>query len=139
MIPTGFEPHTRRSPVTDAWQPLLARISGAAVELGVVIAERHCNGRGFVHGGVVAALTDNAMGLSIVQEARRRGGAQAASTSAVTVGLAVDYLANGKIGQWLQISPRLLKVGKSLGFVDAIVTADGEPIARANATFRLIA
>ena len=139
MIPTGFEPHTRRSPVTDAWQPLLARISRAAFELGVVIAEAHCNGRGFVHGGVVAALTDNAMGLSVVQEARRRGGAPAAAISAVTVGLAVDYLANGKVGQWLQVSPRLLKVGKSLGFVDAVVTADGEPIARANATFRLIA
>jgi acyl-coenzyme A thioesterase PaaI-like protein len=27
----------------------------------------HCNSRGFVHGGVIAALADNAMGLSFVR------------------------------------------------------------------------
>lgn len=138
MFPDGFEPHTRRSPVTDPWQPLFARTTADSVELGVVVREAHCNGRGFVHGGVVAALADNAMGLSVVQAVRRAGGEAAAQRSGVTVGLTLDYLANGKVGQWLQVTPRLLRVGGSLGFVDALVTADGAPIARASATFRLI-
>jgi acyl-coenzyme A thioesterase PaaI-like protein len=98
----------------------------------------HCNSRGFVHGGVIAALADNAMGLSFVRvfKATVEDPAHPA-TGAVTVGLGVDYVATAKLGQWLQIEPRVVKAGRSLGFVDALITADGEVVARANATFRL--
>ena len=42
------------------------------------------------------------------------------------------------IGQWLQIEPRVIKAGKSIGFVDALITSEGETIARASATFKAI-
>jgi uncharacterized protein (TIGR00369 family) len=95
------------------------------------VREAHCNSRGFVHGGVIAALADNAMGISCVlsnQEAR----------SALTVSLNVDYAATATIGQWLLIDPRVLRTGSTLGFVDALVSADGEIIARATAVFRML-
>jgi acyl-coenzyme A thioesterase PaaI-like protein len=50
--------------------------------------------------------------------------------------LAVDFLASAQIGQWVEIVPRVLKTGSSLGFVDCLVLADGQPIARGSATFR---
>jgi acyl-coenzyme A thioesterase PaaI-like protein len=56
----------------------------------------------------------------------------------VTVNLSVDYLASAKVGQWMQVSPRVLRASKTMGFVDAVISADGEPIARANATFRVV-
>ena len=61
-----------------------------------------------------------------------------AARSALTVSLSVDYVASAKIEQWLLIDPRVVRTGGTLGFVDALVTADGEIIARANATFRLL-
>jgi acyl-coenzyme A thioesterase PaaI-like protein len=43
------------------------------------------------------------------------------------------------VGQWLQVTPSVLKAGASLCFAQAIVTADGRPCARANATFKVAA
>ena len=94
--------------------------------------DAHCNSRGFVHGGVIAALADNAMGISCVLTNQ-------AATSAVTVSLSVDYVATAKIGQWLRIEPRIVKAGRTLGFVDALISADDKIIARAAATFRILA
>ena len=56
----------------------------------------------------------------------------------VTVSLSVDYVGAAKIGQWLQIEPRVLRTGRSMSFADALVTADGAVIARASASFRVL-
>jgi uncharacterized protein (TIGR00369 family) len=130
--PEGFAPHLKRSPVTDAWAPLFFRHVDTTMQLGLWVREAHCNSRGFLHGGVIAALADNAMGISCVAS-------QPAMKSAVTVSLNVDYVASAKIGQWLLIAPRVVRTGSTLGFADALITADGGIIARASATFRMLA
>jgi acyl-coenzyme A thioesterase PaaI-like protein len=56
----------------------------------------------------------------------------------VTVSLTVDYVGAAKIGQWMLIEPRVLRTGRSMGFADALVTADGTVVARASATFRVL-
>lgn len=130
--PEGFAPHFRKSPVTDPWEPLFSRkLDNGAVQIGLAIRAAHCNSRGLPHGGVIAALADNAMGLSCASSLRSASGL-------VTVSLAVDYLGNAKLGQWLQIEPRVLRAGGSMAFADALVTADGATIARASASFRVM-
>jgi uncharacterized protein (TIGR00369 family) len=136
-VPGGFRPHARRSPVTDPWQPIHAREAGDSLELGLVIHEGHCNARGFLHGGVIAALADNAMGLSL--GLALKGAHLAGDVSGiVTTGLSVDYLASGRIGQWLHVEPRVLKAGRRSGTVDALVRADSVLIARASASFAVL-
>jgi uncharacterized protein (TIGR00369 family) len=130
--PEGFAPHFRKSPVTEPWEPLFSRKLDGAVQIGLHLRAAHCNSRGLLHGGVIAALADNAMGLSCALSLPSVEGL-------VTVSLTVDYVGSAKIGQWLQIEPRVLKTGKSMGFADALVTADGAVIARASATFRILA
>ena len=130
-VPEGFAPHFKRSPVTDPWEPLFSRRREKILQLGLWLREAHCNSRGFLHGGVIAALADNAMGHSCV--ATHQG-----ARSALTVSLSVDYLASAKLQQWLLIDPRVVRTGGTLGFVDALITAGGEIVARANATFRLL-
>lgn len=98
-VPSGFEGHFRTTPVTNPWEPIYSRRADDSTELGLVIAEAHCNGRGFLHGGVIAALSDNAMGLSYVQLAQRNSDDTASAFGAVTVGLSVDYLSSARIGQ----------------------------------------
>src|SRR5262245_56187306 len=118
-VPEGFAPHFRKSKVTDPWEPLFSRLLPDAVQIGVWLRDVHCNALGFVHGGVIAALADNAMGLSLVrmmQGGRTEG--QERPTGAVTVSLAVDFVATAQVGQWLQIEPRIVKSGRTLGFVD---------------------
>jgi uncharacterized protein (TIGR00369 family) len=131
-IPEGFAPHFKSSPVTAPLEPLFSRRSERSVEIGMWLLKAHCNSRGFLHGGVIAALVDNAMGLSCVE-------CHPGVKGALTVSLTVDYVATAKLGQWFRIEPRVIKVGGTLGFADALVTADGETIARASATFRMFA
>jgi uncharacterized protein (TIGR00369 family) len=131
-VPEGFARHFRQSPLTDPWEPLYSRRTDEAVLLGLVASPAHTNSRGFVHGGLIAALADNAMGLSCVQHLE-------GVTGIVTVNLSIDYLGSAAIGQWLQVTPTVVKVGGSLCFAQAMVSADGQPCARANATFKVAA
>jgi acyl-coenzyme A thioesterase PaaI-like protein len=133
-IPAGFTPHFRKSPVTDAWEPIFSKTEGGVVVIALRVRQAHCNGRGFLHGGVVSALADNAMGLSVIESLRQQEVTR--SRGGLTVSLALDFLASAQIGQWIEIVPRVLKTGSSLGFVDCVVLADRQPIARGNATFR---
>lgn len=134
-VPAGFMPHFRSSPATTPWEPLFSRVEDEKVVLGTWIRTVHCNSKGFLHGGVLGALADNAMGLSAVQAANAKKLLRA--KAGLTLSLAVDFLSSGSIGQWLEVAPRVLKVGSSIAFVDCIVSADGDPIARASASFRV--
>jgi acyl-coenzyme A thioesterase PaaI-like protein len=128
--PAGFHPHGRKSPVTEPWEPLYAREAERAVVLGLRAGRPHTNSRGFVHGGLISALADNAMGLSCMRVLGQAGGL-------VTVNLAVDFLGSAQVGQWLEFDTVFVKPGSTLCFTQAFVTADGQPCAKANAVFRV--
>jgi uncharacterized protein (TIGR00369 family) len=128
--PAGFARHYRRSALTDPWEPLYSRTTDEAVVIGLVAGPAHVNSRGFVHGGLISALADNAMGLSCGVGLGGAGGL-------VTVSLAVDFLASAQIGQWLAFTTGFVKTGSTLCFAQCFVTADGMACARANATFRV--
>ena len=130
-IPAGFEPHFRSSPVTDAWAPLYAKKTDKAVIIGLRLAKPHTNGRGLIHGGLIAALSDNAMGYSCAQ-------ATGWTTSFVTISLAVDFIGTAKIGQWLAIESDVIKTGSTICFAQCLIKADDVTIARANGTFRVV-
>jgi uncharacterized protein (TIGR00369 family) len=130
-IPEGFEPHFRKSPLTEPWEPLYSRRTDKAVFIGLRLAEPHTNARGLIHGGLIAALADNAMGYSC---AHVMGGA----SSLVTIGLAVDFIGTAQIGQWLAVEPDVIRTGNTICFAQSFIRADDTVIARANATFRVV-
>jgi uncharacterized protein (TIGR00369 family) len=130
-IPEGFEPHFRKSPFTDPWEPLYSKRTDKAVIIGLRLAKPHTNARGLIHGGLIAALADNAMGYSC---ARVMG----ETSSLVTIGLAVDFVGSAQLGQWLTVEPQVIKTGSTICFAQCLVTADDAVIARANASFRVV-
>lgn len=130
-IPAGFERHFRRSPATDPWEPLWSRRAPGAFTIGLHVREAHCNARGLVHGGVLSALADNAMGLACSDEAGDAAGL-------LTVHLSVDYLASARAGQWLEVAARPERVGGTIAHGTAEIRADGEAVARASAVFRVV-
>ncbi|MGL4313919.1 MAG: PaaI family thioesterase [Sphingomonas sp.] len=135
-IPPGFTPHFRKSPLTDAWEPLYSRRDDAGFAIGLVLTEAHLNGRGLAHGGLIAALADNAMGLACVFAS---GEGEGGAAGAVTVNLSIDYIASAKPGDWLSIAARPLRVGGTLAFAEAQALVGDTLIARATGVFRMIA
>ena len=130
-IPEGFEPHFRKSPMTDPWEPLYSKRTDKAVIIGLRLAKPHTNGRGLIHGGLIAALADNAMGYSCAQ-------AMGWTTSLVTISLAVDFIGTAQVGQWCAGETEVIKTGSTICFAQCFVKADDAVIARANGTFRVV-
>jgi len=122
-IPEGFEPHFRKSPFTDPWEPLYSKRTDKAVIMGLRLAKPHTNARGLIHGGLIASLADNAMDWAV---------------SLVTIGLAVDFVGSAQLGQWLAIEPDVIKTGSTICFAQSLIKADDAVIARANGTFRVV-
>jgi uncharacterized protein (TIGR00369 family) len=131
LVPDGFERHTRRSGLTDPWQPIYARSSSRGVTLAIRASAAHANSRGFVHGGLITALADNAMGLSCGQAVGNTG-------SLVTVSLTIDFVGSAMVGEWLEIRSEVVKAGKSLCFASALALADDSVCARASGVFKLV-
>lgn len=128
-VPSGFARHFRHSPVTDAWEPLYSKLAEKKVVLGLRIREAHTNARGLAHGGLISALADNAMGLTCASQF-------STPHSLLTVNLSVDFLGTAKLGEWLEFDTVFAKIGATLCFAQAYITADGVACAKASATFR---
>ena len=130
-IPEGFEPHFRKSPFTDPWEPLYSKKTDKAVIMGLRLAKPHTNARGLIHGGLIASLADNAMGYSCAQ-------AMGWASSLVTISLAVDFVGSAAIGQWLAVESEVIRTGSTICFAQSLIKADDAVIARANGTFRVV-
>ena len=130
-IPEGFEPHFRKSPFTDPWEPLYSKKTDKAVIMGLRLATPHTNARGLIHGGLIASLADHAMGYSCAQ-------AMGWASSLVTISLAVDFVGSAAIGQWLAVESEVIRTGSTICFAQSLLKADDAVIARANGTFRVV-
>jgi uncharacterized protein (TIGR00369 family) len=130
-IPDGFERHFRQSPLTDPWEPLYSKKTEKAVIMGLRLARPHTNARGLIHGGLIAALADNAMGYSCAH-------AMGWASSLVTISLAIDFVGSAEIGQWLSIESEVIRTGSTICFAQSLIKADEAVIARASGTFRVV-
>jgi uncharacterized protein (TIGR00369 family) len=130
-IPEGFERHFRKSPLTEPWEPIYSKKTDRAVIIGLRLAKPHTNGRGLVHGGLIAALSDNAMGYSCAL-------VMGWTMSLVTISLAVDFVGSANVGQWLTVETDVIKTGTTICFAQSLIKADDVVIARANGTFRVV-
>ncbi len=127
----GFALHRRINQVTQAWEPLYSRVDEHGVSiLGIWVGQSHCNTQAILHGGVLAALADIAMGSAC-------GRNLPASEFARTIGLQVDYLGAVPLGSWLEIRPRVLKSGRLIVFANAQVFSNDRLVAMAGATFSI--
>jgi acyl-coenzyme A thioesterase PaaI-like protein len=124
--PPGFEPFTRPSPL-DLSAPGIDRLV-----LGLWLCEPHTNSRATAHGGLIAALADQAMGMSRGIKARAEGINVA---SLWTTSLTIDYLGSAKPDQWLEFAKTFARVGRTLWYAEMDISADGATAARGRASF----
>ena len=132
-IPEGFTPHSRKSPLTQPWEPLYSKRTETGVIIGLYADKQHCNSRGFVHGGLISALSDNAMGLSCASHYDREtlGGM-------VTISLHVDFTSSVKKGDWMECVTHSVNPGRNIATAQGQVMANGKPCAMIGATFKVL-
>ena len=91
--PPGFRELTETVGFAAANGPWFERIEGGRAIRGFRPGPQHANALGIVHGGMLAAFLDSAMGTAVFHALQRR---------AVTLKLTIDYLGPGRVGDWLQ-------------------------------------
>jgi uncharacterized protein (TIGR00369 family) len=122
--------------ILDQPQGPLPFIPRADTDGGVVweytVNSEHYNPYGVLHGGVVMALLDSAMGHAVAAEIHGQGRFNAAAQ------MSVNFLAPVRNGV-LRARARVVKVGRRLAVVEASAeAADGTPVAIATATHSLL-
>ncbi len=129
--PHNFVPHFKNSPMTDPWEPLFSQREENRVTIGLTADNQHCNSRGFVHGGLISTLADNAMGLSCASYHEELKGL-------LTLSLHVDFVGVAKKGDWLTFETNYVKPGRSVDMAQGQVLANGKVCALVGATFKVM-
>jgi acyl-coenzyme A thioesterase 13 len=131
IVPPDFSPLFRSSPFLDSLGPLFNKGTGAELVIGFQVQEKHANARGLLHGGVVATLADVALGYALATST-------SPPTSMVTASLNVDFVGSAQVGDWIETSVDIQKLGKRLAFATAFIVNKEERIARASGVFLVV-
>ena len=97
--PPGFRELTEASGFAAANGPWFERIEKDRVIRAFKAGPQHANALGIVHGGMLAAFLDSAMGTAVFHTLQRR---------CVTLRLSLDYLGPGRLGDWLQAEAEVM-------------------------------
>ena len=149
MVPDGFERLETGSPFTNWAGPFYFKLEDAQlddtnVRLGFEVAPHHCNSGGRLHGAMVCAAADLALGRNIGMELAKAGHYDNEKIAArlgapiATISLNTDFVGYAQEGDWVEVHVDVQKVGKSLGFANAYLVCAGERIARASAVFKVL-
>jgi acyl-coenzyme A thioesterase PaaI-like protein len=123
-VPEGFSPIFRSSPFLEAIGPLFSKGRGAELVIGLRVAEKHCNARGTVHGGLLATLCDIALGYTMAFSSEP-------PLSLTTSGLSLTYFGAAKLGDWIESRVSIDRLGSRLAFASCDLAVSGRRLVHA--------
>jgi uncharacterized protein (TIGR00369 family) len=103
---------------------------GAVKRFAFVAADKHMNGAGTVHGGMLMSFLDTAMSRT----SRIVSGAKSCST----VSLNCDFVGPGKFGDTIEARVRVTRRTRTMVFVSAELAAAGRTLAVATGLWKLL-
>ena len=117
----GWMMYWGNDPFEDIIGPFYWRAeAGGGIRCAFRAEHKHLNGAGFMHGGCLMTFADYAL-FEIAREALgdQRG---------VTATFSSEFVGAVSEGQFVACTGEVVKAGRSLIFVRALVTADDEPV-----------
>lgn len=130
-IPEGFRPAKSGGPFVAHNVTLYARWTGERLLLGFRVLPQHTNPLNVCHGGMLATFADMLMPMAAIYQM------QGERHFLPTITLSVDYLGPSPLGAWVQGQADVLRTTRNLVFAQGLVSADGEPVLRANGIFKI--
>jgi uncharacterized protein (TIGR00369 family) len=110
--------------------PLWSRREEHGWVYGMTAEANHLNPAGFVHGGMLMSLADQALSI-VVWEAMERA-------RCVTVQLDSHFLAAVRAGDFIQARAQVTRKSRSLVFIQGTLTVEGEPVATASGMWKVV-
>jgi acyl-coenzyme A thioesterase PaaI-like protein len=103
---------------------------GAARRFALVVLEKHMNGSGSVHGGLLMTFADIAMSRT----SRLATGAKSCST----VSLSCDFAGAGKLGDLIEIRVRVTRHTRTLIFLSSEMSAQDRVLMVAQGLWKIL-
>lgn len=126
----GFEPTPSRGKFTLHNGPSYRASAKGDIRTGLLVLDRHCNGMGFLHGGMLSAFSDSALAWGVWA---------ATGKMSVTIKLTLEFMEIVREGEWIEAHPEVTGVEGDFVYVRArIVKEDGGLAGRADAVFRTV-
>jgi uncharacterized protein (TIGR00369 family) len=127
--PSGFEPSTR-GPYTTHNGPFFHKINAdGSFEHAFYAVQRHCNGMGIVHGGMLSTFLDGLLARAVYM---------AAETSSVTMHLSIDFLSMARAGEWVFGDARVTRRTKDVAFAEGRIRVGDKDVLRGSGVFKLM-
>lgn len=121
-----------RSPYFELLSMKIIDVGPGFSALEIDLSQKHLQPFGFVHGGVFASIVDAAAFWAVFYQIENQ------NTGATTVDVKLNYLAPAVSGK-LIAKGRQIKLGKTLGYAEAEVTAEnGKILAHGTSTLILL-
>ena len=126
----GFAASPSRGKFTIHNGPSYRATAEGDIRTGLWVLDRHCNGMGFMHGGMVCAFADSALAWAVWS---------ATGKMSVTIKLTLEFMEIAREGEWIEAHPSVLFIDGEFVHVTAIILKeDGAMAARADAVFRTV-
>ncbi|MFC3675972.1 PaaI family thioesterase [Ferrovibrio xuzhouensis] len=111
--------------------PLWGRIDDDGLPvMGFRVEARHCNPMQTCHGGMLMTFADMLLGFTVSV-------AVGGKKFLPTVSLSGDYVGPAPLGSWVEGKGRLIRATRSLGFAEALITADGAAAVRTSGIMKI--
>ena len=118
----------RTSPLLELLGPFYSRGAGADLVLGLRVAEKHTNARGFAHGRVLLTLADVALGYAAE-------GSVDPPARLITASISADFAGSARPGDWVETRVDVQRVGVRMAFANAYLHVRERRVVRASAVF----
>jgi acyl-coenzyme A thioesterase PaaI-like protein len=109
--------------------PLWSRRDSAGSSFGFLAEPKHANLLGVVQGGMLMSLGDRALGL---------GAWEAAELPGVTIQYGMHFVSSAHIGEFVEVTPILVRRTRSLVFLNGTLEAGGRVVATATGIWRVL-
>ena len=91
--------------------------------------QRHANGMGLVHGGMLSAFLDGVLAGAVWRGTDK---------TAVTIHLSIDFLHMARVGEWVMGEARMTRATKDVAFAEGRAFVGGRDVVRASGIFKLM-
>ncbi|MEX5612043.1 PaaI family thioesterase, partial [Pseudomonas protegens] len=98
------------------------------LRVGLRADARHANGRGTVHGGIIATLADIGMGYAMAFSSDP-------PLPLITASMTLDYLGAVQVGEWIEVHLEHAKRGRQMAFATVVLRVGEREVARASGVF----
>lgn len=134
--------HSLESLLADGWKefektgfigligPILFKEDGGKIRYGFLADPKHENRRGVIHGGMLAAFADRAIGAAA--RASREG------VGVATIEIGVHYMASVNVGDLVVADCEVVRMTRSLAFMRGTLTVADRVVATTEGVLKLL-